>query len=772
MRRIGPLVLIVILALAGVVANSWFTRVRQQRRVTPTVPRTLPPNTNQTAEYWTYRHSDANGTRVEVSAKDFRQVAEPDKFELKGMELHLYAADGVTYDKVNSASGEFDTHTGVLYSDGAVSITMGVPVQGAPSGKEMVIQSSGVHFESKTGKASTDRPASFRLALGEGSCVGASYDPQTHQLVLQNQVELTWRGRKPGTIPMRIEAGNAVYKEQESKVYLSPWTKLTRDTLSMSGGPAVVTVADQQIQLVQAQSAKGIDTQPNRRLEFSADLLTLNFDDGGQINHVSGDRNAHLVSTAQAGETRVNSDRLDLALTVADQKSALQTATAMGHAMVESTPATPKNGLTPERRVVRSDIVTAHMRAGGEEIDSVDSATPSTIEFIPVRSGQSHRVMTTSWMAIHYGASNEIRDFMGNNVTTRTDKPASPGAKQAPPPALTWSRDLRADFDPATSQMTKLEQSGNFRYEEGDRKAHSDRAVIDQKKNVITLTGGARMWDSTGTTTGNTVVLDQTQGDFTAEGNVNSTRQPDAKSDNSMLSGDEPLHARAAKMLTSDDNTKIRYEGNAVLWQGGNRIQADVVDIDRDAGTLRAHGHVTSQFLDQNDSPAGKDRPAVYTIVQAPDLIYTDNDRQAHYTGGATMERPDLRVKGREIRAFLKPRDDNTKPAKVQPVKNSDAKAADGKGAQNSSLDHAVADGAVEIVAVQPGRTRTGTSDHAEYFAADGRVVLTEGKPQLVDSLKGTTKGRQLTWFSQDDRLLVNGVEAQPAHSLVLRSKK
>jgi len=105
-------------------------------------------------------------------------------------------------------------------------------------------------------------------------------------------------------------------------------------------------------------------------------------------------------------------------------------------------------------------------------------------------------------------------------------------------------------------------------------------------------------------------------------------------------------------------------------------------------------------------------------------------------------------------------------------VKNSDAKAADGKGAQNSSLDHAVADGAVEIVAVQPGRTRTGTSDHAEYFAADGRVVLTEGKPQLVDSLKGTTKGRQLTWFSQDDRLLVNGVEAQPAHSLVLRSKK
>jgi lipopolysaccharide export system protein LptA len=105
-------------------------------------------------------------------------------------------------------------------------------------------------------------------------------------------------------------------------------------------------------------------------------------------------------------------------------------------------------------------------------------------------------------------------------------------------------------------------------------------------------------------------------------------------------------------------------------------------------------------------------------------------------------------------------------------VANNGAKTTDGKGAENSSLDHAIADGNVEIVSTQPDRTRTGTSEHAEYFAGDGRVVLTEGKPQLVDSLKGTTKGRQLTWFSQDDRLLVNGVAAQPAHSVILRKKK
>jgi lipopolysaccharide export system protein LptA len=777
MRRIGPLVLVIIFVLVGVVASSWLSRVRHQQRVTPAVPHMLPPNISSTAQDWVYRHSDANGTRVVVRAEDQRMIQDPDKFELTGMELDLFKPDGSTFDKVNSEKAEFDTHAGVLYSDGAVSIALDVPVGQLPDEKSMVIQSSGVHFESKTGKATTDRAASFHFSMGEGTCMGASYDPQTHELVLASQVDLLWRGKAPGTVPMKIEAGNAVYKELESKVYLTPWSKLTRDTLTMNGGNAVVTLADQRIQLVEALGAKGIDDQPDRRLEFSADQLAMNFDDNGQMNHIVGDRNAHLTSTAPSGVTHVDSDRVDLVMATTEKNSILQTATAMGHAVVESIPAAPPGGETPERRILRSDILTAHMRANGQEIEAVDSATPSTIEFIPVHPGQPHRVMTTSWMSIHYGASNQIQNMVGTDVTTHTDKPMQPGAKQPPPPALTWSHELRADFDPATAQLARLEQWNDFRYQEGDRKAHAERAILDQKKNVITLTGAARVWDSSGTTTGNTVVLDEALGDFTAEGNVNSTRLPDANSGNSMLSNDEPLHGRARKMRTSENNTKIRYEGDAVLWQGANRIQADLVDIDRDEGLLTAHGHVVSQLLDKkNDAapPASHDKAAVYTIVRAPEMAYSDDDRQAHYTGGATLERPDLHVKGREIRAFLKPRQDNqpSKDPKLAPVANNAAKPVDGQGDDDSSLDHAIADGNVEIVSTQPGRTRTGTSDHSEYYTSDGRVVLSEGKPQLVDTLKGTTKGRQLTWFSQDDRLLVNGVEKQPAHSVVLRKPK
>jgi lipopolysaccharide export system protein LptA len=64
---------------------------------------------------------------------------------------------------------------------------------------------------------------------------------------------------------------------------------------------------------------------------------------------------------------------------------------------------------------------------------------------------------------------------------------------------------------------------------------------------------------------------------------------------------------------------------------------------------------------------------------------------------------------------------------------------------------------------VEGNRTRTGTSDHGEYFTKDDKVVLTGGKPQFVDSQKGITRGKQLTYFSSDDKLIVQGESTEQA---------
>jgi lipopolysaccharide export system protein LptA len=75
----------------------------------------------------------------------------------------------------------------------------------------------------------------------------------------------------------------------------------------------------------------------------------------------------------------------------------------------------------------------------------------------------------------------------------------------------------------------------------------------------------------------------------------------------------------------------------------------------------------------------------------------------------------------------------------------------------------------VEIVQAAPDRTRTGTSDHAEYFTDNERIVLRGGQPQMVDSKKGYARGTELTYFVNDDRLLVSGSAQQRATSRLRR---
>ena len=57
----------------------------------------------------------------------------------------------------------------------------------------------------------------------------------------------------------------------------------------------------------------------------------------------------------------------------------------------------------------------------------------------------------------------------------------------------------------------------------------------------------------------------------------------------------------------------------------------------------------------------------------------------------------------------------------------------------DSSLNKTVSDGAVKIVSTAHAKVRTGTSEHSEYYADDGKVILSGGRPLLVDTKEGKT---------------------------------
>jgi lipopolysaccharide export system protein LptA len=762
MRRTRWLFLFAIIFIVVAVGATYLTRKGSLERDAPARPKPLARNFDGSFNKWTY--SDQKGTtpHVEISADHAGVATGSGATELEGVEMKLYNKDGTNYDLVKTAKAICDTSAKTLYADGEVDITMAVPTDGVQHGRIVRIQSSGVKFDTQSGKATTDRQVRFEFDQGGGTSTGAEYDPQTRELHMKSQIALDWRGKTADSVPMHIESGEAFYREKDSKIILLPWSKLTRDTLRLEGGMSVVTLEKGEVRLAEIEKGHGSKEDGERKVEFGSDGMVMNFADGLIVTKITGDHNAHLTSTNQSAKTTVTSDKMEMGFEATGKESTLSTAIAMGNGVAETVPIVKPGAQPGDTRVLRSDVIHLKMQKGGQEIESVETDGKATMDFLPNRPGLPKRFMTGDKVWIKYGEDNRIQSFRSMNVTTRTEKPPTEKdikAKTVPPPGITSSKELTAAFDPKTSDLSHLDQKSDFRYDEGDRHARADHATLEQDKDLMTLDKGARVWDSSGSATADHIVMNQKSGDFTAEGHVASTRMPDPKGKSSaMLNTDEILQARAQKMVSTDSNAKIHYEGNAVAWQGSNRVEAERLDIDRDAGTMEADGKVVSYFVDKDkDEKKGDGKSTtkvmakpktsaaapIFTVVHAPHLIYTDETRIAIYSGGVLLQRPDLTVTGKEVKAFL-----------------NDADA-------DSSLNKTVADGAVKIVSTARAKVRTGTAEHSEYYADEGRVVLTGGTPLLVDNKSGKTQADQLTWWANDDRLLGNGIPINPVKSVV-----
>lgn len=727
---------LILAAIAAILGGVWLTwRIQQTTLRSQARPRTqnLPLDLNSSADDWTWTESVPGRPcpAVEVKARKFGQSNDNSRVELEHVQLKLYHKDCGQYDLIRSARAQFGTEDKRLFSDGDVEITLGFPVEGSPARKPITIRTSGVTFESATGRAVTDRPAEFEFENGKGKSVGASYDPTLKELHLNSQAQLDWLSPRPNAKPVHIDAGELIYKEAESKIWVRPWGRLTRENTVIDTGPGVISLQDGVIRLVDTQMARGADTWPDRRLQYAADELWVHLNEDGVVQKVEAQTNARLISTSASGQTTLAAYRVNMDFTQSGSESVLSKAVAVGNASVESK---PTGGA--ENRVLRSDSIDVTMRAGGREIDNLETHAPGTLEFLPNRPAQRYRKLDAAQMWIGYGPQNRIQSFRATQVTTRTE-PNAGQKKSRRVAAVTTSRNLKAEFDPGTGQMLRMEQWDDFTYQEGDRRARSARATLEQTTDLLLLEENARVWDASGATSADRIRLDQHNDIFAANGHVNSSRAPEKKpTPSGMLSGDQPLQAVAQSMTSRNRDRLVHYEGNVVMWQGANRIHAQQVDIDRAQRRLAAAGNVMTQFVEDGGA---------VTTVRAARLVYTETGRLARYTGGAVLARPKLQVKAAEIRAFL------------------------AEGGKQSRIDKAYADGQVHIVQSAAGRTRTGTGEHAEYYAGEEKIILRGGEPQLVDSRTGTTRGTQLTYWANDDRLLVTGGPGRPATSRIRR---
>jgi lipopolysaccharide export system protein LptA len=749
-----------LLAIIAVVAAGVFQVYRLQRITGRARQRPTPPmmalGDKANAKKWQWKQSENGKPTIGISADDESVSADSKTARLKGVELQIYQKNGKAYDRVRSDYAEFSADANKLYAPGEAEITLDVPVEGDPKHTLTSIKAAGINFDSQSGKAVTDKHVAFTFENGYGTCDGASYDPETHEIHLMHGVMVHLKNKDPKGRPMIVETGDLVYSEVASTVKLSPWAKLTRDQTTMQAGPTTVNMtktADghRKLDNIEAPNAKGSDLQKGRNLNYSADLVKAFYNEHGEVEKLEANGNAHLVSQSKAGETAMSGNRLNLFFTATTDDSVLSSAQARGNAFLESKPLPDPAGLTVDTKNIRSDSVDVFMRPDGKELDRIATLAPGTMEFVPNQAARSRRLVRSDRMLVHYGVDNKIQSFHADTAFTETHPSKDEIAKKKKTVtdiAVTSSKVMDTSFD-EKGEVKQILQTGNFHYAEGVRKAQADNAVMDNAKNLMDLDAHARIADDTGSTSANHIQLDQATGAFDAQGSVATTHLPDTKpdgsaqkgSDSGMLDPGEAMQGKADHVISANHGTVLHYAGNAQVWQGGSRITADRIDIDRKAKSLLADGHVFSLLQDKAKTlPDGKPGPMPpTTLVRAQKMVYTDPNRLAIYTGDVTMLRAGLTVKCATLQAFM-----------------NDGKPVDGK-TPDSRIDHALADGKVEIVQTVAARQRVGTSEHGEYYTEEGKIILTGGRPHVKDSKTGEFDAETLTYYTNDDKLQGEG---------------
>jgi lipopolysaccharide export system protein LptA len=310
------------------------------------------------------------------------------------------------------------------------------------------------------------------------------------------------------------------------------------------------------------------------------------------------------------------------------------------------------------------------------------------------------------------------------------------------PDKVGTSEAMEARFTPEGA-LASVEQVGNFQYAEaesspnepGGRHGSSARASFNPADDSITLLGSPRVVDGGVTVTAETIRLTRRSSEAVAQGNVKTTySELKVQPGGALLATADPVHVTAQTMNAAQLTGVAHYSGGARLWQGSNIVEGRTIDFDQHARSIVATGerrHPVSSVFVQVDA---KGRSST-VVVTAPRLTYADNEREARYSGGVTVRAESGVMTADHAEVFL------------------NAAGASHAVAAPSQLDHIVA-GAHVVVQQQERRAE---GDKLVYTAADSRFVMTGGPPVMSDPVNGTVRGNSLTFFSRDDRVIVEG---------------
>jgi len=736
------------IAIVVVVAGFYFYARLQNLVFLKHLPEKLGVDIQQSSQGFSLSKSEGGRTLFTIRAANAVQYTDGGRADLRDVNIVVYGRQGDRFDQIYGSNFEYDPKAGTIIAHGEVNIDL----QGNASGpvqpdqappKELQnpihLKTTGLLFNQKTGIAHTDQLVEFRVPQGKGSAVGATYDTKNNMMTLQSQVQLKANDQHGTT----IQATHGTIIKEPRAINLVDARIHQQDHDFQSDRLELLLSPDNEVQ--KAVATGNVDLQghgsSDTRVRSPYAEMMLGAKNQAQTAVFSGgvrmDTTGATAATMTAGRATVQ---------FAEQNRPRFVHAAENVRIEQQSAPEAKD---PQKVEITSQAANMYIR-DGRLVSYAQSEGPAQATITPLKPAVpgEHTVITAAHMRADFDQQNRLELVRGEPQAKITS--IVPGQ----PDKVSTSDSVVAHLAPG-GEILDIRQDGNFRYSEpavknsstgpGGRFAYADRARYTPNDDALALAGSPRIVDGGMTVTANTVRILRRSGDAFAQGSVKTTySELQQNPDGAILATKDPVHVTSNSMNVQRQSGIARYLGNARLWQGANVVESPSIEFDHPNRSLVAQGTastpVTSVFVQVEKG--GKTTPVVVTAAR---LVYNDSDRRARYTGGVLARGNAMTMTSTSADVILVPAKSKSVQSIVSP----------------SQLDRIIALGS--IVVQQQDRRATG--EKLVYTAADEKFVMSGGSPLLADSQHGTVRGDSLTFYSHDDRVLVESNESSRAIS-------
>ena len=755
---------------AGVYLERKWVAYREKQKAPPPAPKDVARSSNGL----TFSKMEGNQKIFTVEASKATDFRDKGASLLEDVKITIFGKKGERRDTIHTQSCQYEKEGGSMACSGEVQFDLESRAEaeraarnpGITTQQKVHVETRGVVFNRASGMARTEHPVKFVFPNGSGQAVGVEYNSEEGTVRLLRDVQFYLSpprndiaGKKKASAdakdPVRV-TGKSLDFERDSRVVqlYGPVEAATR-TAHLRAGKLTLTLdaAFRAEKLVVTPGPNGENPELESQgadgpANLSAETITAQFSPEGWLTRIegAGDVRGSQRTGKEVGDFRAEHGAMELWPKV-NQPKAMQ---LKGNVRLK----TQADNSGEARMLETSELLVefADGKGEGRKLRRAETPGAGSIEWTEVvpQSGtpgapasSARTRLQADKLEMEFGDAGKARKLVaiGNVLTERTaaGKPVQTATAQNGVAQLL-----------ASGGWSQMDLQGEVRLKEGDRSGQADHATFVRATQTVLLTGKALARDSVAETQAPRITFVQTTGEIRAEGGVRST-DFSTKGSGSQFAA-VPANISADGMQANSKMGRALYTGHARLWQGDSVMEADSIELLREARVMNAVGNVRAVFPQAaGPSPAptvavqaGPKRPRLWHVT-AGTLTYRDAESRAHLEKNVAAQSAEQKMHATAVDLYFTRAEKSNSNAT-----NGSAAANPAAGAQQ--INRAVGTGGV---IVEQG-TRKATAERGEYSATDGKFVMSGGNPTIYDAVEGTTTGLQLTFFLADDRIIVD----------------